>query len=430
MSLHALRTRESIGPANRAAALTLVLAVLLLPATAVSGQEQETAATSNDEASDAGGAEGTSEATGEPSGSKGILAEPIQVGDDLRFQFGGFVKTDLMQDLDPIGNAYQFKVNSIPIEGTPESLAGGRTTFSARQTRLTVDMRTAESAGGVRAYVETDFFGDGNSLRIRHAFGEWKGLMAGQNWSTFQDIETRPATLDYEGPDSEVFVRQVMVRYTGRPSEELEWSVALEDPDSQVTVGSDVVGSGRSQIPDFAGRAKFKGSWGQFQAAGLLRQIRFVSDDGLVNETTGGYGINVAAKLNLGSSDALMGHFAVGSGIGRYIEVFNGTGTDATLTPDGKLEAMSAYGFVAGFTHHWDSQLQSTLSGGLAHVGNEASQPDDAIQEARSVHLNLVYAPIPLVNIGGEVMWGERVNKNGDKGSAVRLQFQVTYKFR
>ena len=41
-------------------------------------------------------------------------------------------------------------------------------------------------------YVETDFYGSGNVLRLRQAYGSYGGLLAGQTWSTFVDDEQLP----------------------------------------------------------------------------------------------------------------------------------------------------------------------------------------------------------------------------------------------
>ena len=309
-------------------------------------------------------------------GSSGVF-KPIEIGEGVTLQFGGFAKVDYMQDLDPIGNADQFKVNSIPVEGDPDSGLGGSNNISARQTRLSFDVRADESAGGLRAYVEGDFFGSGNAFRLRHGYGEWKGLLGGQTWTTFQDISARPFTLDYEGPDSEIFVRQPMIRYTGTPSEKLEWSVAVEDPDSQIAVTADEPGSGRNEMPDIPARVRYKTKRGHVQVAGILRQLRFVSDDGTMDASTTGYGVNLSGKATVLGRDAIMGHAAFGSGIGRYVESFGGTSSDAVLTADGDVETLDAWSFVLGFTHHWSSKLDSTVSGGMAELDNDPNQGDD-----------------------------------------------------
>lgn len=347
----------------------------------------------------------------------------------VSLQFGGFVKLDAMQDFDPIGNSDQFKVNSIPVSGDPDSGLGGSSNMIARGTRFTVDVRdTEEIATGMRAYVEGDFYGSGNSFRIRHAYGEWKGFLAGQTWSTFQDISARPFTLDYEGPDGEVFVRQAMVRYTKKVSDGFQWSVGAENASSQIS--SAIAGDGRSEMPDLAGTLRFQQAWGHVQIGALLRQLRFVSNDGSVDETTAAYGLNVSGKASVFGSDAIMGHVAFGSGLGRYIESFGGTDSDAYMSAAGNLDAIDAWTAVLGYTHQWNERMNTSVSGSISELDNVAGQVAGAIESARSIHLNFAYHPIPKVMVGAELMWGERTNFDGNSGDAVRLQFSAQYKFR
>jgi hypothetical protein len=346
----------------------------------------------------------------------------------MRLQFGGFAKVDFIQDFDYIGNEDQFKVSSIAVDGDPNALLGGSTNVSAKQTRFDLDIHS-EAAGGYRVYLEGDFFGSGSSFRLRHGYGQWGGLLAGQTWTTFQDITTRPFTLDYEGPDTEVFIRQGMIRYTGG-TDAFGWSVAAEDPDSQISTATGIAGVGRSELPDIVGRIRLGREWGHLQLAGLVRQLRFVSNDGSVDETTTGYGINLAAKANAFGDDSIMGHVVVGSGIGRYIEAMNGAASDAFLTAGGSLEALDGWAAVIGYTRQWNAEWASTFSGGPAKIDTNPGQPGSALESVRSVHANLAYQPTPLVLIGGELMWGQRENSNGSDGDALRFQFSVQYNFR
>lgn len=358
-------------------------------------------------------------------------AQSLQItagGIDLRF--GGFAKLDFIQDFDFVANEDQFKVNAIPVATDPSALLGGITNLSARQTRFTLDVKSDAGGGALHAYVEGDFFGAGNSFRMRHGYGEWNGLLAGQTWTTFQDISARPFTLDYEGPDSEFFVRQALLRYTSKLANGMEWAVAAEDPDSQVTAAGGLAGQGRSEWPDLVARVRADRPWGHVQVAGIARQLRFVSNDGAVDETTGGYGLNLSGSYKMPGSDVVMGHVGFGTGIGRYIESFGGTGSDAVLTPTGSLEALDAWAWVLGYTHHWNQLLSSTASIGAAEIDNRPDQGPAAIKSAQSAHVNLVFNVSQQVLIGGELMWGERENNDGTDGDATRLQVSVQYSFR
>jgi hypothetical protein len=366
-----------------------------------------------------------------PAATIAVEDQPLMINSGgVTVQFGGFVKLDAMQDIDPIGNEDQFKVNSIPVSGDPNSQLGGSSHMTARATRFTMDVRRVEGAGnGLRAYVEGDFYGSGNSFRMRQGYGEWNGLLLGQTWSTFQDLSARPFTWDYEGPDGEVFVRQPQIRYTKSVSSGLQWSIAAEDPDSEIAAGGGLAGAGRSEVPDITGNLRFSNANGHVQIGGLIRQLRFVSNDGSVDETTGGFGINLSGATKIAGDDAVMGHVAFGSGIGRYIESFGGTNSDAFISATGDLQALDGWAAVVGYTHQWTAMMSSTFSLSIAELDNVTGQATDAIKSSKSSHLNIVYKPFSQFLIGGELMWGERENNDGASGDAIRLQLSAQYNF-
>ncbi len=219
-----------------------------------------------------------------------------------------------------------------------------------------------------------------------------------------------------------------MLRYTQRASDAFQWSIGLEESDSQVS--SDVAGGGDNDIPDFTGALRFSNASGHVQVGGLLRQLGYSSSDGGVDETTTGYGLNLSGKTRVSDRDALMGQLAIGKGMGRYIEAFGGMGSDAFLSADGDLEAIQSWGAVLGYSHTWTDKWQSTIAAAMAELDNISGQADDAIKSVRSAHLNLVYHPFPQFVVGGEVMWGERENFDGVAGDATRFQLSVQYKFR
>ena len=60
----------------------------------------------------------------------------------------------------------------------------------AKESRLILDIRGQVDDHELRMYIEGDFYGTGSAFRLRHAYGTWRGLLAGQYWSTFVDETT------------------------------------------------------------------------------------------------------------------------------------------------------------------------------------------------------------------------------------------------
>jgi hypothetical protein len=41
----------------------------------------------------------------------------------------------------------------------------------------------------------------------------------------------------------------------------------------------------------------------------------------------------------------------------------------------------------------------------------------------------VIWNPLPRLDLGLEMLWGSRQDKNNARGEAVRLQFSTTYRF-
>ena len=354
---------------------------------------------------------------------KPLLAEGI----NTTFQFGGYAQADLIHDFDAAGEQDQFVVSSIPVEGDPGAEAGSRNSFSLKQTRLTLDTRSNTSIGEIRTNFEGDFFGSGRAFEVLYAYAEWNGVMAGKFVSTFADPNTQPNTLDYEGPDGEVCVQQLLLRYTGRVGDSFEWAVAIEQPDNEIF--SDFSGKARDEYPDLPAYVRWNRKERHVQLGGILRKLRYDADEG-VSSTAVGWGVNLTGSILIKPRSTLMGQAVYGAGIARYIQAFNGEDADGVYLGNGDLKALGVWSILVGVEHEWTDRLTSTLSADYANVNDHAGRAGDSIKSSTAMHLNLVWTPRPLWSIGGEVMWGKRENLDGASGDATRLQFSVNYSFR
>jgi hypothetical protein len=371
----------------------------------------------------------------EPAGPRaveeGVIPKSIRIpGTDLSLRIGGYAKVDFIQDFDAIGSADDFKTNTIPAEGADEAAESGRTTIHARESRVNLDLRSQDE--GLRVFVEGDFFGSGNAFRMRHAYGEYRGLLGGQTWSTFQDISARPLTIDFEGSDGEVFVRQAMIRYTHSVAPNWHWAIAVEDPSPQFAVPAGLTGVVQSNAPDLPGFVRYQTQRGHFQLAGIVRQLRFDGGQGVSDATATGWGVNATFTVKTIGHSEIQGMFATGDGIARYIEALGGQNVDAVLSPDGDLATRRSRGFTIGYTHHIGSQLRAAVAYSSSDIESDPSEAGaivNGINGTDDFRATLIATPYPLVDIGGEILWGRRENVDGSSGEAVRFQFAVIYHF-
>jgi hypothetical protein len=358
-------------------------------------------------------------------------------GTTMAAKFGGFVRLGVVESFDSLGSDDRFVVGSIPVSGTGTAGEGRRVTFSAQRSRLNADVRADSTVGGFRAFLEGDFAGDGSSdnYRLRHAYGQFKRLIVGQTWSTFMDQRSEPEELDFEGLNGQIIERQAQFRWNPRFAKR-NLALSLEDPAPEVTGGE-----GISRMPDLAARITEDRGWGHFQTAILLRNIygepRIDPDR---RDNTIGWGVSLSSNVRVkkwDERDNVKFQLNYGEGIGRYINDLDSVGgQDAVFDPSGKLEALPAFGGYVAFQHWWRGEgsrwlrnLRTTLVYGLVQVDTFDFQPDDAYDRTQRATLNVVWSPIPSIDLGLEALWGDRKNKDGAQGTATQLQGQATFRF-
>src|SRR6185436_19387032 len=191
-------------------------------------------------------------------------------GSDAALKIGGLVRVNWVSTYDAMLVDDRFQASAIPMPGTPEADRGGRVNVIATPSRFNFDLRTPTGVCYMRAFIEGDFAGSGNTLRLRHAYGQWKRLIFGQTWSTFSDPEAEPDGIDFEGLNAIVLFRQPQIRWSFPLSTRLRMAFALEDPRPDVTDATAV-----NQVPDFVARLRWEPRrGGHIQLSGLMRQLR------------------------------------------------------------------------------------------------------------------------------------------------------------
>jgi len=332
------------------------------------------------------------------------------------FTFGGYVKTDIIHDFDPIDSPDYFDVSKIPTDGSE----GETTHFNVKETRLKLDVKYPEK--GFRAYIEGDFYGSGGSLRIRHAYVEYKGLLAGQTWSNFMDESIIPPTLDFEKPAAYAFARHGMLRYKHSISDDMYFAVALEESKAAGQAPAED-GAFENPLPDVTGRFRVTKNWGHIQLSGFLASIRYRYDAGGKDDITL-YGGNLSGQFNFLKKDKIIYQVVYGPGIGRYRG-----GESVALDQNGNLETLTDLGLTLGVEHYWTDKLSTLLVYNYGKVDNTVGQPGSALESTNYFAANLIYNFMKGTFIGVEYLRGNREDFNGADGTANRLQMSVRYSF-
>lgn len=364
-------------------------------------------------------------------------------GTNAAFAIGGLVRMTTVKSFDALGTDDRFVTSSIPIAGTEAAGKGERTTYSSRPSRFNIDVREPTNVGPMRAFIEADFAGSNNSVRFRHAYGQWRGFTVGQTWSTFSDRFAEPDGIDFEGLNAISLFRQAQIRVTKRFGTGLAWSAAVENPapDSSAADGTRL--GSVNQVPDVITRLRWEASdtrsrrllrsGSHVQAALLLRQVRAEYEP---NETlsTSGVGYHVSGRVTtpwLGGQDQVTFAAAGGKGIGRYItDLGSEGGQDAVYNPaDSSLNALPVFSGYLGYEHWWNERVRSVATWGTVWVDNFDFQFDGALQQTDRASINAMWSPIARVDLVAEFLWGQRRNKDGQRGTARQLQLGTTFRF-
>lgn len=367
------------------------------------------------------------------------LSEGFRIGDHT-VKFGGFVKVDAYASRysggDPAnGDALrEFHIpGSIPIGGADEDTA---TDFNARQTRfwLTTDGMVGGHKIGTR--MEMDFqtlpgAGDQRTTSpanpaLRRAFITIDNWLIGQEWTNFQNTAVLPESADFIGAaEGTVFARQVQVRYTRGP-----FSVSVENPETTVTPfngGTRIVADDNS-LPDFTARYAVSRPWGDFQFAGLLRQLKYQNPATSIDSTTTGWGLSASTKIKVGSKDDLRLMVTGGEGIGRYVGL--NFSNDAVLDASGDLDAIGVVAGFAAYRHVWAPGWRSSLIWSGQSVDNDTRFTGLAAnRSAQSIHANLIWSPVTAFDVGAELMFADREIETGASGDLTRLILFAKYGF-
>lgn len=372
------------------------------------------------------------------------------------FEVYGFAQLDYIQDFKRVHPDWDATLRPSRIP-TVDGIYGddGQSILSARQSRLGV--RASQPVGGQDLFVrfEFDLYGVGDdagqtTFRLRHAYGEWGPILAGQTNSLFMDGDTFPNTIDYWGPNGMVFLRNPQIRYTYKTGEH-QFAIAVEQPSNDIDPGnirlidSSIAAGlqGDEELPDLTAHWRYSSDWGHVQVAGILRRVGFETAGTPNNEPSDsklGWGVNLSSNIKLFEKDVIHLSAVYGEGIASYM---NDGGMDLAPEADPAVtppivgvpplglrgDVVPLLGVMIYYDHYWNDQFSSSIGYSRTQVDNTNFQEATAFQTAQYASVNLLYTPSDKIMMGGEFLWGTREDKDGEEGEDYRLQVSFKYAF-
>ena len=355
------------------------------------------------------------------------------------FKVGGYIKADaIYSDYSggPVAGSSAgrdfYIPGTVPVGSDGESYLD----FTAKESRINFKTtHNLDSGSQITTFIEMDFLlsGQGNervsnsySPRLRHAFFTYNNWLFGQTWMTFFNVGALPENLDFVGPaESTIFGRQAMVRYTMG-----NFQFAAENPETTITPygGGARIVADDGQIPDLVARYNYSGDWGSFTAAAIARELRYENQAAGIDSNDAGYGISLSGKFNVGERDDFRWMASIGSGLGRYIGL--NTANGAVLDAEGNLHAIDSAGIFGSYRHFWSEKLRSNFTLGYLKVDNDVKWTGEGVtKEASSLHVNIIYSPVPKMDFGVEYIYADREIESGVDGDMSRFQFSAKYAY-
>ncbi|RPD41361.1 hypothetical protein EG028_08555 [Chitinophaga barathri] len=346
----------------------------------------------------------------------------------VSLEIGGYVQFDAIHDFHQTTNHDAFQPSTIVIPNDHKT----NTSYTIRQTRFNFIGSVPLGKHTLKTTLEFDLFNpNGSSVpRLRHAWGEYGRLGAGQYWSNFMDIDVFPNTLDYWGPNAMVFTRQVQIRFTQPVGKDTKIAISLENPSGNITVPTDSGYNSLTQIPDAV--LSIRHDWGgnHVKIAGVFHPLTYEMPD-KDRKSTPGWGVNISGTFQLEKSkDNFVYQAAYGEGIANYFDDIGGDGYDGIWqSPAQKLRTVPALGLMGFYDHWWSDKLSTTVGWGYLTLKTKSYQPGTDFNMSQYGVGNLIWYPNTFMKVGLEYLYGYRKNINGMSADNHRIQFSTMFKF-
>jgi len=370
-------------------------------------------------------------------------APSLKVPEGTTMSIYGYAKLDVLYTDTAGGGKYNYVPKAVPLDSQRNAMADNAFTAHARESRIGFTSSTPTDYGQFNTKIEVDFYGtEGNErtanshgVRLRLAYGELGNLRVGQDWSTFIDASTYPEVIDFGFPVGRLFVLQPLIRWT-QPFEGGSFQFALENPDSYfltktlqddgVNYSNTSLGGNNGLIPDIIARVNLSPGYGKYSVAAMARQLSY--DTGTYDDNTWAAAISGNAIFPTFGKDSIHITLSYGTGIGRYMRAdFD----DAFINPlTQEIETNVQLGGFISYQHFWMDNLRSTLVYSAVTRDNDMAYVTDTVDKSyQSLHANLMWSPIPRIDVGLEYIWGYREVENGEDGDMNRVQGAFKYKF-
>ena len=359
---------------------------------------------------------------------KTITQSPFQIEKgNTSIKFGGFVRFVTFADFGGVVPNYDFVSSTMSADNEWDKESRLSMDASATRVNLKVVQKT-DLLGDIEFFVETDFRGASDVLRLRHAYVSFKGFTFGQTWSFMTDFLANAPTIDVQGVNSRTFFRNPLIGFKTNISEKSSFGIALEFPKTKMTTGT-TIRTVNQRYPDIPLYLMFKGTKAHLKLAGVLRAMDFGVNSTQKVETKFGAGVQVSGSLKLGDQFTLFSQGIYGKGVARYINDLAALNLD--MVPDAAnntLQALPMYSVSLGARADFSKKLYASANFSVAALANKTDYYSaNEFYNGKYFSASLFWTGVKNLTIAGEYLYGYRLNMNDTHSNANRFQVMFMY---
>ena len=366
------------------------------------------------------------------------------IGKSDRFYVGVGGNVTLTASFDPgrsMSNPNEFITSEIPMGKTPGN--NGTFSFSAQQTQLYLNMVAFPSSKNrVGGFVGINFLGNNYLPELVYAYIRWRGLQAGYDYNLFSDSEAIPPSIDYEGANSITAQGTAGVRYSLNFGKRKEWcaqigaELPMLSPTQSVMNEKNFTEPVTQKVPDIPVALQYSWESGaHIRLSGVLRNLysRSVAENKNIDHL--GWGIQLSGSGEILPGLTAYSQIVYGKGIASYFQDLNGLGLDMVPSPSGRnLSTVRCWGAYGALQYAFSDKF--SVVGTYSQVRSYPDEYPDGEAPFQSQYRYAQYAAGTFyynitsnLTSGIEYIWGKRVDCNGEKGVASRIQAALIFSF-
>lgn len=383
-------------------------------------------------------------------------------GTETTLKLNGYVEVDMAYDFDGAdenirGNDWASFIPLQPLDENVDQVEQpNRFYMTARTSRIGLTTTTPTKGGPLVVRLEGDFNNpspynysteittNGTGFRIRHAYGEYRGLLVGQTWSNFMDLDSMPETVEFNNHGAFASIRTPMIRYAAKLGG-ATLSVSLENPQSLVINASVAdpdndsltVGRRYDRVPAVTASYTIPFSLGHLNLRGVTHEYQgqLTEDPNPVTDSAWGWGVGASGSLKF-KKELFTWSVQGGDGIGFYMfqSLLQGAGFVGN-----ELELWRSWAYHVGLTHTFSPAVRGSvvwtqtffdkndaLAATLGSIANERIDVG---------YVNLFHSPVKGFEYGFEYAYGVRqifdsvAVAGNDTGTQHRLNALFRYGF-